>query len=100
MVIINSLDAAIDLLEKKSAIYSDRPLMLMAGELMGWAHSLVLSPYGTRFRDIRRLLHRYVGSRGQLDKVEPFHPLIETEAHHFLRRTLDSPERFVEHIRR
>ena len=33
IVIINSHKAAVELLEKKSAIYSDRPRLVMAGEL-------------------------------------------------------------------
>ena len=99
-VILNSLEAAVDLLDKKSAIYSDRPTMPMAGELMGWSQALILSPYGDRFRDIRRLLHRYLGSRGQFDRIAPFYSLLQHETHRFATRLLHSPEHFVDHIRK
>ena len=99
-VILNSLDAAVDLLDKKSATYSDRPVMPMAGELMGWSQALILTPYGDRFRDIRRLLHRYLGSRGQFDRIEPFYGLIQYETRRFATRLLHSPEHFVDHIRK
>ena len=88
-----------DLLEKKSAVSSDRPVLLMAGKLMGWDQSLVLSPYGERFRDIRKFLHKYIGSRGQLEKMERFHGLIEYHTRRFLERLSRQPEHFVEHIR-
>lgn len=101
IVILNSLDAAVELLEKRSAIYSSRPYMRMAGEILLWAQTLVLSTYpGELFRDIRRFLHRYIGSRGQLERVAPFYELIETSTQDFLQRTLADPVRFVEHIRK
>ena len=97
---LNSLEAAVDLFDKKNAIYSDRPVTPMAGELMGWSQALILSPYGDRFRDIRRFLHRYLGSRGQFEKIAPFHELIETETRRFLARLLSSPEHYVDHFRK
>ncbi|EKM59475.1 uncharacterized protein PHACADRAFT_205692 [Phanerochaete carnosa HHB-10118-sp] len=100
IIVLSSLDVAVDLLEKKSSVYSDRPVMVMAGELLGWAQNLVLSPYGDRFRDIRRYLHRYIGSRGQLDKVAPFHGLINSESHRFVQRMLSDSPSFVAHIRK
>ena len=33
VVVINTVKAAFDLLEKRGAIYSDKPKMVMAGEL-------------------------------------------------------------------
>lgn len=100
IVVLNSVQAAVDLLEKRGSIYSDRPVMTMAGELMTWGELLVFSPYGSRFRDIRRFFHRYVGSRGQLEKMAPFHDLQEAETSRFLTRLLHDPENFVDHIRK
>jgi hypothetical protein len=100
LIILNSLKACIDLLEKKSSVMSDRPPLIMAGKLIGWDHSLVLSPYGDRFRDIRKFLHQYIGSRGQLDKMEPFHELVEKETHKFLGRLLRHPDEFADHVRK
>jgi len=42
MVILNSAQTAIEMLDKKSLIYSDRPIIPMGGELVGWKKLLVL----------------------------------------------------------
>lgn len=42
VIIINSRKVAVDLLEKRSAIYSDRPRLIMAGELVGWNKGVTL----------------------------------------------------------
>ena len=100
IVVLNSVQAAIALLEKRGSIYSDRPIMTMVGELMAWGETLVFSPYGSRFRDIRKFLHRYIGSRGQLEKIAPFHDLLEAETRRFLARLHRDPEHFVDHLRK
>ncbi|KAF9461754.1 cytochrome P450 [Collybia nuda] len=57
-IVLNSVEAAVELLEKRSHNYSDRPpLPLM--ELMGFFPSLVLLPYGSRFRLHRRMIQQY-----------------------------------------
>lgn len=105
-IIISSMDAAVDLLEKKSAIYSDRPTLPMAGELLKWSQQLVFSQYGDHFRNMRKLLHRYLGGRGQLDKMIPYHELIESETQRFLDRILEHtghfqhPGHLTEYIRK
>lgn len=40
MLIVNTYEAAVDLLTKRGSIYSDRPRFVMAGELMGKALAL------------------------------------------------------------
>lgn len=97
IVILNSLDAAIDLLDKRGAFYSDRPVLTMVGKLMGWAQQLVLLPLGESFRNQRRFLHRHLGSRNQLHKIEQWHELIENEVHVFLGRTLTSKSSDIVH---
>ncbi|KXN86289.1 O-methylsterigmatocystin oxidoreductase [Leucoagaricus sp. SymC.cos] len=97
LVIINSARIATDMLDKKSAIYSDRPTLQMAGELVGWKNSLVLLPYGDRFRRYRRLFHRLIGSA---TAMKQFHPVEETETLRFLRTVLNNPDDLSAHIRR
>ena len=97
MLIINSVKAARDLMEKKGAIYSDRPRLVFGGELVGWDRSLALTPYGERFRAFRRLSHRLFGSRAQTEK---YHSLEERETKLFLRRVVKDPNGLVKHIRK
>ncbi|KIP03286.1 hypothetical protein PHLGIDRAFT_26207 [Phlebiopsis gigantea 11061_1 CR5-6] len=73
MVILNTIQASVDLLEKKGAQYSDRPMHMM-------------SPVNEYFRNMRKMLHRYLGARNQMDRLRPYHELIEEE----IRRSLTS----------
>jgi cytochrome P450 len=96
MVILNSARMAVDVLDKKSSKYSDRPIMQMGGELCGWKEGLVLLPYGERFRNFRKNLHRAIGSQAALTR---YMPIQEIEAHRFLQRVLAKPEDLLEHVR-
>ena len=96
MIILNSPELAIQMLDKKSAIYSDRPKMTFGGEMVGWNQTLVLSPYGDRFREYSRFMHQLIGSQKQ---VQRFHPLSEQETRKFLRRLLKTPNDVQSHIR-
>lgn len=98
IVILNSLESAIDLLEKKSTIYSDRQPLPVTGKILKWDQFMGFTQYGHRFREMRRYMHRYIGSRGQLSKVAPLYGLIEEETQQFLVRLLKRPEQFAEHI--
>ncbi|KAJ8519138.1 hypothetical protein ONZ45_g3868 [Pleurotus djamor] len=57
MIILNSVKVAIDLLEQRSALYSDRP-NLTVYELLGWEATAAFLRYGPRFRKHRKLLHQ------------------------------------------
>lgn len=85
------------MLDKKSSIYSDRPVLQMGGELIGWKNTLVLLPYGERFRRFRRLFHQLIGSHSSMQR---FLPIEEQEIHRFVRRVLAKPEDLSSHIRR
>jgi cytochrome P450 len=97
LIIINSAKIAFDMLDKKSSIYSDRPTLQMGGELVGWKNTLVLLPYGDRFRNSRKLFHRLIGSHSAMQR---FLPIEEVETHRFLRRVLTKPDDLAAHIRR
>lgn len=96
MVIINSTEVALDLLDKRSNIYSDRPVLQMAGILVGYVNILTLLPYGERFRLHRKMFHNLIGTHS---RVEQFLPLEEAETHRYLQRLLEKPEDLVGHIR-
>ncbi|EIM85531.1 cytochrome P450 [Stereum hirsutum FP-91666 SS1] len=97
MMIVNDAKIAFEMLDKKSAIYSDRPVLIMASILTGWKNTLALSPYGHRFREYRKHLFRLMGSRAN---VEPQIDLIETQTHSFLKMTLAKPEAVSMNIRK
>lgn len=98
LIILNSVTHARALLDAKSSNYSDRPTLVMASELVGWKNTLALTSYGSRFRSIRRMLHRLMGSRPTF--TERFGPMLELETLRFLRRVCDEPENVAHAIRK
>ncbi|RDB15646.1 hypothetical protein Hypma_004027 [Hypsizygus marmoreus] len=96
LIILNSSKIAVEMLEKKSPIYSDRPILEMGGNLVGWKNTLVLLQYGDRFRRFRRLFHSVIGTRSTLKQ---FLPVEEIETHKFLKRVLAKPEDVAGHVR-
>ena len=85
------------MLEKKSSIYSDRPVFEMGGELVGWKNILGLTRYGDRFREYRRFIFRIMGTR---TLVQQYHSLAERETHRFVFRLLREPENLASQIRK
>ncbi|KAH9920814.1 cytochrome P450 [Amylocystis lapponica] len=97
MIILNAPEHAFALLEKRSAIYSDRPPLFVVGELVGWAQTVVFAPYGPHWRELRKLFAQLVGSRGAVAK---FMPLLETETRLFLLHVMQQPEDVVTQVRK
>ncbi|KAG1892829.1 cytochrome P450 [Suillus subluteus] len=95
-IVLNSVKTAMDILDNKSTVYSDRPIFPMAGELVGWKDNLFLLSYGGRFRRYRKNLHRVIGSRAALNI---YRPIMEIETHRFLKRVLTTPDQLQERIR-
>ncbi|KAF8817026.1 cytochrome P450 [Phlegmacium glaucopus] len=97
MIIVNSAKTAMEMLNKKSAIYSDRPIVPMGGELVGWKDTLVLIPFGERHRSYRKLFHQVIGSNASMSL---FYPVEEFETHLFLKSVLKNPGELVTSIRK
>ncbi|KDN35871.1 hypothetical protein RSAG8_11233, partial [Rhizoctonia solani AG-8 WAC10335] len=95
LVVVNSMQIASDLLDKRSANYSERPTFEMAGEIMGWSKSVVLSQYGDRLKRYRKLLQSVLGR----SSAPRFRPLQQREALRFAQRMMETPEDLVQHIR-
>jgi hypothetical protein len=94
--VLNSAKTAVDMLDKKSSIYSDRPIVPMSGELMGYGQTLPFLRYGERFRLFRKNCHRIVGSRSTL---VVYQSMEEMETRLFLKRALAEPDNLQTHIR-
>ncbi|KAH9021017.1 cytochrome P450 [Lactarius pseudohatsudake] len=76
MLIINSQRVAIDLLEKRSIIYSDRPHYISVGDFMTQNLAFGIVPYGDLLRQFRR-----VAAEGfSKATVHHFHPIQSREA--------------------
>jgi hypothetical protein len=97
IILLNTAAHAQALLDKKSTTYSDRPVLFMGGEIVGWRNTLALTPYGPRFRALRRMLHALMGTRAAMDR---FVPVEEQETARLLRRIVERPEHVAEGIRK
>ncbi|KAF8181626.1 cytochrome P450 [Pholiota molesta] len=95
ILFLNSFDAAMELFDKRSAIYSDRPQSTMSNELMGWSFSFGHMRYGDQWRKLRRMFH----SQFQQSVATKYWDIQRKQAHALLRRLLDSPENLDYHLR-
>ncbi|KAI0352715.1 cytochrome P450 [Trametes cingulata] len=96
LLFLNTYEAAMDLLDKKGAIYSDKPALVMVGELCGCDNMAAFTPYGERFRRQRRLMQAALGPGA----IPSYHKLLEIETQALLKRLLDDPADYERHIRR
>ncbi|KAI0749883.1 cytochrome P450 [Daedaleopsis nitida] len=90
LLLLNSLEAARELLDKRGSIFSDRPRLVMIKELMEWSWNLVLMSYGRSFTAYRRVVQQefqpsVVSAR--------YHIVINQEVLALLHRLLESPDK-------
>ncbi|KAG1788575.1 cytochrome P450 [Suillus plorans] len=96
LVFLNTPKAVFDLLDKRGSIYSDKPHLIMAGELCGCENMAAFTPYGDRARRQRKLMQKAFGPA----VIPRYHGLMQMESRPFLSRLVTSPLQFQEHIRR
>ncbi|KAF8729783.1 cytochrome P450 family, partial [Rhizoctonia solani] len=91
IVVLNSAEAASDLLDKRSGIYSDRPSIPMVTDpsLMNWTNSVSLAKYGELTRSYRRIMNNWLNKRA----VVQFNPMQERQARLLLKSLLNVTNR-------
>lgn len=94
IVILNSVKDAKELLERRSQIYSDRPRIPMA-EITGWDFSVVLMPYGDKWRMARKICQQNF----RKDAVARFEATHTRKINDMLRALLSTPQDFALHSR-
>ncbi|KAH9834604.1 cytochrome P450 [Rhodofomes roseus] len=95
VVVVNTIDAAYELFERRSALYSDRPKMTMLNDLVGCDWHFVFMGYGNRWRERRRVFHQYFHPSAALQH----RPRALRGARVLLSRLLDAPDDFMGHLR-
>lgn len=96
LVFCNTYEVATDLLERQGAIYSDKPHLVMAGELCGCENMVAFTRYGESSRRQRRLMNQALGSSA----VKQYRPLLANESLLLLKRILADPQDYMGYIRR
>ncbi|TBU27012.1 CyP450 monooxygenase [Dichomitus squalens] len=94
-VVLGSYDAAVALLESRSAHTSDRPRLVMA-ELAGVMWEFSVKRYAPTWRSYRRTFHRFF-HRGA---VQEYYSIHLRECKKLLSALLDAPEDFLAHTHR
>ncbi|KAI0800095.1 hypothetical protein C8Q74DRAFT_390574 [Fomes fomentarius] len=95
IIILGSQDAISEILEKRSAKYSDRPPSAMSDLIdLGW--NMVLLNLGGEWRTQRRQYHRFLGPTA----VSQYYPLLEKQTQRLLRNLLMHPQDFSGQMRR
>ncbi|KAF8840002.1 cytochrome P450 [Paxillus ammoniavirescens] len=93
IIVLNSEEVAIELLEKRSKKYSDRPLLAIA-DLFGCEWASAFANYGRRFRQHRRLYHQFFRASAALS----YRPRQLQTAYEMLTHILDDPTHYAEHF--
>ncbi|KAL5529811.1 hypothetical protein ACEPAG_5798 [Sanghuangporus baumii] len=95
ILVLNSLEAINDLLDKRGNNYSHRPLFTVVGELMGLGQSMPLLPCGEEWRSHRKLAHIALSP----SSVKAYHQTQENLAIILCNDLLRTPNEFFSLVR-
>ncbi|CAE6456849.1 unnamed protein product, partial [Rhizoctonia solani] len=98
IVVLNSVNAATELLDQRSAIYSDRPYLRVVCDprLLDWGDGIIVLPYGPRWKKQRRIIHEVLKPSINVQNFV----LFERETRAMLKRLVVNPEDFEKEFRR
>ncbi|KAI0352103.1 cytochrome P450 [Trametes cingulata] len=88
VILLGSAQAAWDLLENRSEIYSGRPRSIMAGEILSWGVRAITMPYGPRYKRWRALMQASLSNTA----VAQYRPLQSLESKLLLHRLLHAKD--------
>ncbi|KIJ65809.1 hypothetical protein HYDPIDRAFT_109838 [Hydnomerulius pinastri MD-312] len=97
IIILNDAKYALDMLDKKGRKYSDRPTLIMAGDLVGWGEGPALIPLSETWSEYRRLFAQFMGSKS---KIDGFQSVLQDEARILINNIRTHPEEWIKHGRR
>ncbi|KAJ7782203.1 cytochrome P450 [Mycena olivaceomarginata] len=96
MIILDSYRAAVDLLDKRGSIYSDRPKFIVY-ELVGWKPALAFLQYGKQYNKHRQMHQSYLSRH----KAEDFKSMQTQEARTLVRNLIEStPDKYEKFLSR
>lgn len=94
ILVLGSLKAIGDLLEKRGSTYADRSVP-PAMQMMKIDWSLAIMDYGPSWRAHRRMFHQYYNKT----QIYKYAPVLEYQTNAFLQRLLSTPQEFMDHTR-
>lgn len=93
IIIINSIEVARQLLDKRSAKYSDRPF-LQTNEEFGTSFNTAYLPYGETLRIHRKLFHQAFGAEASAE----YHDLYFRKAYELVTDIISAPHMLEKHL--
>ena len=97
LIVLGDVDVANEILDRKGATCSDRPVLHMAGELAGYKGWTVFQTYGQRLKESRKYMHRAIGNR---ESLKNFDSLFDVEVKKYMKATLRDPDNVQQQVRR
>ncbi|KAF8266319.1 cytochrome P450 [Lactarius quietus] len=94
IIVLNTIRAIKDLLEKRGDIYSDRPDFPFVLDMMEWHFHLPLTKYGEAWRQGRKLLDRSL----RPGAAASYRPMQQARARVLLTRLLATPNEWKDHV--
>jgi cytochrome P450 len=95
--VLNTHTAVHDLLERRAAIYSGRPVSWMLNTICGRANTVFnISGVHPRHKIYRRLLQGGLSAQA----VKDYSPILEDEVDVLVRGLSETPAQFEQHLRR
>ncbi|KAJ7056727.1 cytochrome P450 [Mycena amicta] len=88
ILVLNSVEAAQDLLEKRGAIYSSRPVRVMLKDVMGFDFLFTGMKYDTWYKQHRTMFHQHF----HRSIVTKYHSLQQKHVHTLLRNLAKMPD--------
>ncbi|KAK1770166.1 cytochrome P450 [Phialemonium atrogriseum] len=97
LVLVHDKRAAHELLEQAASKTSGRPTMVMANKLCGYESIVLCQGYNSTFRRYRKYLHQELGTKVS---AAQFRDVQEFEVKRQLVRTLNEPEKWLDHCKK
>ncbi|KAG2035975.1 cytochrome P450 [Suillus americanus] len=96
IIVIGSMKAAADIMEKEGGSLVDRPRSIAAGEILSNGMSLTMARSGERFRRLRKAIHPHL----QPKAAEAYHDMQCENAMGFILDVLNDPTNHQKHAQR
>ncbi|KZT41729.1 cytochrome P450 [Sistotremastrum suecicum HHB10207 ss-3] len=95
IVILNSYEAVMEMLEKRGTLYSDRPNLTLFRKWIGWDWSLPILPFGDELQRQRKLLSQCLSPAAS----KTYNVALHEQALLYCKQLLKFPDRFQKHSR-
>ncbi|KAF7323866.1 O-methylsterigmatocystin oxidoreductase [Mycena kentingensis (nom. inval.)] len=94
IIVINSVEVATEILDKRSGNYSSRPDIPVM-HMNGWMMNMGLKKYNDEWRADRRILHQQFRN----ENATNIHPIELAKMHELLKNLLATPDDFTTHFK-